>query len=363
MAKKVYIAATSQNCGKTTMSVSLMHLARLKYERVGFIKPIGPKYQMYGDLMLDMDAILMAKTFGLEDDIALMNPVAMHKSFTRDFLSGKMTCQGLKESILDAVEILDKKYDFLIIEGAGHAGVGSVIGLNNAFVAHMLDAPVIIVTESGIGNTIDLVSLNLALFEKEKADVKMVLVNKIYANKRDYVLSFLNKGFPGHNLKVVGGFNYSPILANPTLGHISKLFKLPIHGDPEGRQRIIHKIQLGAAASQRVVDLLRDSSLIVLTSSRDELIVTLSSLYHIPAYRQKIAGLIVAGQTPTSAITQQILDDSNVPYIRIHDSTASIFSTIKEDVAKISFEDQEKLDWIKANAEKEIDFEAIDALL
>ena len=363
MAKKVYIAATSQNCGKTTMSVSLMHLAKLKYKRVGFVKPIGPKYQMYGDLMVDMDAILMARTFGLEEDIALMNPVAMHKNFTRDYLNGKMTSEDLKRSILEAVEILEQKYDFLIIEGAGHAGVGSVIGLNNAYVAHLLNAPVIIVTESGIGNTIDLVNLNLALFEKEKAVVKMILVNKIYAHKRDPILSFLRKGFPGQNMEIIGGFNYSPILANPTLGHISRLFKLPIHGDPEGRQRIIHKIQLGAAASQRVVDLLQDSSLIVLTSSRDELIVTLSSLYHIPAFRKKIVGLIVAGQTPTSPITQQILDDSNVPYIRIHDSTASIFSTIKEDVAKISVEDLEKINWITANAEKEIDFEAIDALL
>src|SRR5512144_1525719 len=149
MAKKVYIAATSQNCGKTTISVSLMHLARLKYERVGFIKPIGPKYEMYGDLMVDVDAIMMANAFGLEEDIALMNPVAMHRNFTRDFLAGKMTCVDLKKKIIEAVNILDKKYDFLIIEGAGHAGVGSVIGLNNACVAHTLGAPVIIVAECG----------------------------------------------------------------------------------------------------------------------------------------------------------------------------------------------------------------------
>ncbi len=363
MAKKVFIAATSQNCGKTTLSVSLMHLARLKYERVGFIKPIGPKYEMYGDLMVDLDAVLIAKAFGLEADIALMNPVAMHKNFTREFLNGEMTCPDLKKKIIDAFTVLDQKYDFLIIEGAGHAGVGSVIGLNNACVAHTLGAPVIVVTESGIGSTIDTVHLNLALFEKEGANVKMILVNKIIAEKRESILQLLKKGFPGRDLRIEGGFNFSPILANPTLGYISKLFRLPIHGDPEGRQRIVHKIQLGAAASQRVVDLLQDSSLIVLTSSRDELIVTLSSLYHIPAYKRKIVGLIVAGQTPTSPITQQILDDSNVPYIRVHDSTADIFTTLMEDVAKITSEDQEKINWIKANAENEIDFEAIDALL
>jgi dethiobiotin synthetase len=363
MAKKIFIGATGQNCGKTTMSVSLMHLARQKYDRVGFIKPLGPKIVKYGDTMVDMDAVLMAKTYGLEDDITFMNPVALHKNFTRDYLNGKLNCRDLKQQIVDAVAALEKKCDLLIIEGAGHCGVGSVVGLSNACIAHTLDAPVIIVSDSGIGSTIDSVYLNLALYEKEQADVRMVLVNKIRAEKRVSVLSYLQRGFPGRTLRVEGGFNYSPILANPTLSHISRLFMLSLHGDPEGGSRIIHTIQLGAASSQRVVDALEAATLLVLTSSRDELIVTLSSLYHIPAYREKIVGLIIAGHVPISEITQQILDDSNIPYVRVHETTAVVFNTLMEDVAKITYEDQEKINWIKANAENEIDFEAIDALL
>ena len=364
MAKKIFIGATGQNCGKTTICISLMHLARQRYERVGFIKPLGPKMEMYGNMMIDMDAVLMAKAYGLEEDIALMNPVSLHQNFTRDYLSGKMTCRDLKQKILDAVAELEKKYDFLIIEGAGHGGVGSVLGLSNACIASILGAPVVIVSESGIGSTIDAVHLNLSLYEKEEAKVRMVLVNKILAEKRELVLSYLKKGFPGRSsLRVEGGFNYSPILANPTIWHISNLFKLPLHGDPAGKSRIIHNIQLGAASSQRVVDALAESTLLVLTSSRDELIVTLSSLYHIPSYREKIVGMVIAGHVPISEITQQILDDSSIPYIRVHDTTAEVFTTLMEDVAKITVEDQEKINWIKANAENEIDFDAIDALL
>ena len=363
MAKKLFIAATGQNCGKTTMSVSLMHLARRKYDRVGFIKPLGPKIEMYGDMMVDMDAVLMAKTYGLEEDIALMNPVSLHKNFTREYLAGKMNCRDLKQRIVDAVAALEEKNDFLIIEGAGHGGVGSVVGLSNACVASTLGAPVIIVTDSGIGSTIDAVHLNLPLYEKEGADVRMVLTNKIHADKRESVLGLLRKGFPGRGIQVSGGFNYSPILANPTLGHISKLLDLPLHGDHDGRSRIIHQIQLGAASSQRVVDALEESTLVVLTSSRDELIVTLSSLYHIPSYREKIVGMAIAGHPPVSEITQQILDDSNIPYIRVHETTSKVFTTLLDDVAKITVEDQEKINWIKTNAENEIDFEAIDALL
>ena len=60
MARKVFIAATGQDCGKTTTSLSLLHLARQKYNRVGFIKPVGPKPSRYNDIWVDKDAALVA---------------------------------------------------------------------------------------------------------------------------------------------------------------------------------------------------------------------------------------------------------------------------------------------------------------
>jgi len=363
MAKKIFVAATGQNCGKTTISISLMHQARKKYKRVGFIKPFGPKVLLYDDFMVDMDALLMAKAFGMEEDIALMSPVALHRDFTKDYLAGKLDDLSLTDCILKAVAELEEKYDFLIIEGAGHGGVGSVIGLNNAKVAKLINAPVMIVTESGIGKVIDAVHLNLALYEREGADVRGIIVNKLLPGKKDVTRKYLKQAFDPMNIKVIDGFNFSPILANPTLSHISKLFDLPLQGDVGQKSRIIHNIQLGAASSQRVIDGLLDSTLMIVTSSRDELIVTISSLYHIPAYKDKIAGLVIAGHGPVSEISQQILHDSNIPYIRVEETTAEAFTALSDDVAKITYEDQEKLNWIMANAEQYLDFDAIDALL
>jgi BioD-like phosphotransacetylase family protein len=362
MAKKIFVAATGQNCGKTTISISLMHQARKKYKRVGFVKPFGPKVLLYDDFMVDMDALLMAKAFGMEEDIALMSPVALHRDFTKDFLAGKLDDLSLTDCILKAVRELEEKYDFLIIEGAGHGGVGAVIGLSNAKVAKLIDAPVMIVTESGIGKVIDAVHLNLALYEREGADVRGIIVNKLLPQKKDVTRKYLKQAFePG--IKVIDGFNFSPILANPTLSHVSKLFDLPLLGESDQKSRIIHNIQLGAASSQKVIDGLSDSTLMIVTSSRDELIVTLSSLYHIPAYKEKIAGLVIAGNTSVSEISQQILHDSNIPYIRVEETTAEAFTALSDDVAKITYEDQEKLNWIMANADNDMDFEAIDALL
>lgn len=363
MTKKIFVAATGQHSGKTTTSLSLMYCALKQYKRVGFIKPIGPKLAKYKGRDMDMDAALMAEVYGLDEDLEYMSPVTLFPQTTREVLDGKISIKSLEDKMMNAVEELEKKCDFLIIEGAGHSGVGSVIGLSNARVAKMVDAPVLMIAGGGIGNVVDSVQLNLALYKNEGADVRLVLINKLIAEKRENTLKYLNMAFKNEKFNVLGGLNYSPILANPTLNHISKLLKLPLHGNQDDMNRIIHAIQLGAASAQRVVDLLQDSSLVVLTSSRDELIVTLSSLYHdVPEYRQKIAGMVIAGISPLSNVTRQILDNCNIPYLRTTDTTKNIFLTLSEDVSKITAMDTEKITHIQTTVENTQVFKKIDPL-
>jgi phosphate acetyltransferase len=362
MCKKIFIAATGQHCGKTTISLSLMHLARKKYARVGFIKPIGPKLFMLDGVEMDMDAALIASIYGLEEDRQLMSPVVIGRGYTKKFLSGEIPAELPLESIKRACQELEEKNDFLIIEGSGHGGVGSVIGINNAQIARVLDAPVIMVAAGGIGCVIDSVQLNLPLFKQEGADVKLILVNKLLEEKRAEALNYLQMFFDKRQQACAGAFNYSNILANPTLIDLSNLLKLQLRGDQAAKSRIINHIQLGAASSQRVIDTMRDSTLLITTSSRDELIVTASALYNIPAYRRKLAGLVIPGSAPVSAISQKILEDSNIPYIRTKQNTADAFITLTEHVSKITADDQEKIDHIKSQAESVFDFAAIDAM-
>jgi len=363
MCRKIFIAATGQNTGKTTISLSLVHLAQQKYRRVGFIKAVGPKCQEFNGCVVDKDAALMARIFGLEEDIRLMSPVVLGRGSTKQYLDGHLTTAELEKRLVTACRTMEEKYDFLVIEGAGHGGVGSVVGLSNGRTASLCGAPVVMVSGGGIGNVIDSVLLNLPLYRAEGSPVKLLLVNRLLPEKRSESLGYLAKALVPLGIPVAGAFDYSPTLANPTLNHISRLLNNPLNGDPSARSRIVHHIQLGAASSQKVIDLLEESTLLISTSSRDELIVTLSSLYHIPAYRNKIAGLVIPGHAPISAITQQILEDSGIPYIRILASTAEVYSTITGHISKIGFEDDEKIDLIRSSAEQVIDFEAIDRLL
>lgn len=363
MARKVFIAATGQDCGKTTTSLSLLHLARKKYRRVGFIKPVGPKPAPYKDIWIDTDAALVAKVFDLEDDIHLMSPVVVQPGDTRDIIDGIMTKSQLEKQLVEACHELEKRCDFLIIEGAGHSGVGSVLGLSNARVAHLLEAPVLLVSGGGIGHVIDDVCMNLALYKMEGARVRIVMPNKLIAEKRARTLEYMSKAFADENFIVHGGFNYSPVLVGPTLQHVAGLFNLTLRANHEQSMQIIRHIQLAAASTEKVVEILKVSTLLLVNSSRDELLVMLATLHHIPEYAEKLAGVLISGANPITKLTQQVLDDSQLPYMRTEQLTSQVFLTVTRDVAKITADDLEKISLVKELAERELDFDLIDSQL
>jgi len=363
MARKIFVAGTGQHCGKTTTSLSLMHLARKKYQSVGFIKPVGPKPATLRGQIVDKDAILMAQVFGLHKDLRHMTPVPVFPDTTRRVIDGDISISELEGRIFHAISELEKRCDFIVIEGAGHPGVGSVLKLSNARIASMLGAPVLLVTGGGVGTVIDAVSMDLALFQKEGAEVRALLANKLAPEKREKTLDYLRRGLAGEPFAVIGGFDYQSVLADPTLRRISRLLGLPLRGNHRDMGRIIHNLQIGAASTQRVTELLVDSSLIIVTSSRDELLVTLANLYHMKDFRTRIAGLIIPGVTPVSTITQRIVDHSRIPYMRTETlPTTELYRIITEDVSKTTFEDKEKLDLVRSLAERSLDFDALDAL-
>ncbi|MBC8018558.1 MAG: AAA family ATPase, partial [Verrucomicrobia bacterium] len=108
MCKKIFIGATGQHCGKTTISLSLMHLASKRYKRVGFIKPIGPKCIEYKGLTMDMDAAMITSVFNLDADAHLMSPMTLTPGWTRRFLDGEIPPDYPRNTILNAVEQLEK---------------------------------------------------------------------------------------------------------------------------------------------------------------------------------------------------------------------------------------------------------------
>src|SRR6266853_2644141 len=218
---RVFIAATRQNDGKTTASLGLLSALQKEYPRIGYIKPVGQRFVEIEEQMIDEDTVLMDRVYRLNCPLVDMSPIAVEPNFTRKYLQSSNN-DALVKKIQKAFDRVAWEKDFVLCEGSGHAGVGSVFDLSNAQVAKILGAKVIIVTQGGIGKPIDEVSLNKALFEKEGVEIIGVIINKIMPTKYDYVCDFARRGLKRLGIDLVGAIPEEPILANATLGQICK---------------------------------------------------------------------------------------------------------------------------------------------
>src|ERR1700734_2141423 len=190
---RVFIAATRQNDGKTTTSLGLIAALQKHFPRVGYIKPVGQRFVEIESEKIDEDSVLMDSIYRINTPLVDMRPIAVEPDFTRKYLQAANN-EALVKRIQKSFDRVAWEKDFVLCEGSGHAGVGSVFDLSNAQVAKILGAKVVIVSQGGIGKPIDEVYLNQAVFEREGVEVIGVILNKVTPDKLDYVTEFARRG-------------------------------------------------------------------------------------------------------------------------------------------------------------------------
>src|SRR6201996_761769 len=200
---RLFVAATEQNAGKTTTSLGLFSALQKRRGRIGFIKPVGQRFVEVDGIRIDEDSVLIDQTFGVRTPLEAMSPIAVEPDFTRRYIENSNN-EFLVRRIKNSFDRAAWEKDFVIIEGTGHAGVGSVFDLSNARVAKLLGSKAILVTEGGIGRPIDEIALNKALFDKEGVEIVGVILNKIIPAKFDYVKEFAQRGFARLGIDLVG---------------------------------------------------------------------------------------------------------------------------------------------------------------
>ena len=174
--RRLFVAATRMNDGKTTVSLGLFGALRSMGLNVGYIKPVAQRIvEMEGE-QVDEDSRLLNLIYDVKLPVAAMSPVAIDPTFTRRYLD---TPEELRPQVIDRIcRAFDRaafQRDIVIIEGSGHAGVGSVFDCSNASNARLLGAKVLLVASGGIGKPIDEPHIaSVQIVPKEGVDIKMV---------------------------------------------------------------------------------------------------------------------------------------------------------------------------------------------
>ena len=276
--RHVYLAATGQNRGKTTVSLGVLDGFQRRGLSTGFIKPVGQRTVIEDGVPADEDAVLMKSVFDLAEPLGQMSPVHIPRGFTQAYIEGRVV-EDLGERIRTAHAAFAADRDILLIEGTGHAGVGAVIGLSNAAVAAMIGAPAVIVSEGGVGRPIDEIVLNAALFERQGVHVAGAIVNKVDLDAKPGLARTLEQGLARLGIPLLGVLPYRPILSNPTLAMVLEgVHGETLHPGPDLDQ-VIGGVAIGAMEPEHMLERIGPRSLVIVPGDREDVIAAIAEAH------------------------------------------------------------------------------------
>lgn len=351
--KKIFIAATKQNDGKTTVSLGLIFNLKDKYQRVAFIKPIGQRYLEEEGFKVDEDSVLIEKVISscnIRCAIKDMSPIAVEKGFTERYIENPDK-KCITEQIKKAFKRVSSGQKLVIIEGTGHAGVGSVFDHSNAYVAKLLGAKVIIISSGGIGRPIDEIALNKALFEKEGVRVLGAIINKVLPEKFNKINKLVRKGLKRKGVDVLGVIPYTPALSYPTVGQVMEEANFEILCGKQVLENHVTHIIVGAMKPTGALKYIREGSLLITPGDRDDMIMTACNL--------KVSGIILTGGIVPEQSIVSILEKANIPVLLAKADTYSAASSIHDLTVKIRPKDKDKIETAVKLIKQNVDFDLI----
>jgi BioD-like phosphotransacetylase family protein len=354
---RVFIAATRQNDGKTTTSLGLIAALQKHFPRVGYIKPVGQRFVEIEEQKIDEDTVLMDAVYQMNCPLVDMSPIAVEPDFTRKYLLAANN-ETLVKKIQKAFDRVAWEKDFVLCEGSGHAGVGSVFDLSNARVAKLLGAKVIIVSQGGIGKPIDEIALNQALFEKEGVEIIGVILNKVLGEKVDYVADFARRGLKRKGLELLGVIPHEQILSNPSIDLIREELKAELLNHPPTLNTLVDDVVVGAMGAHNAMQFFKRGVLLITPGDREDILLAAGAMTS-PQSDEKLAGIVLTGGLRPSAGVLKALQTMPVAVMLAQADSYEVASSVHNLTVKTRPTDAAKISLIRDIVAKNVNLKKI----
>ena len=318
--KKLFVAATRQDDGKSTLCLGLLQALRRRIPQVGFMKPVGQHYVKRDGCEIDEDVVLMKDVCQIEDNLVDMNPIVVKRGFTEEYIERGDRNQ-LVQKIKTSFNRISRGKELILIEGTGHAGVGAVIDLSNASVAKLLGAKVLILSVGGIGKPIDEITINKSLFDREGVEVLGVVINKVLSEKYDKIKRITQRSLANKGINLLGVMPFEKRLTYPTMRQIQEACGASIFCGEKYLKRKVFNILVG-----------EDIILAVIAGNKLEI-----------EDGFEISGMILTGGLKPHRGILKLVKNCDFPVLLSTDDTYNTAKKVHERRVKIRSSDRDKI--------------------
>ena len=354
--RRIFVAATRMNDGKTTTCLGLTAALQAMGLHVGYIKPIAQRVVMSGDDQVDEDTLLIDGLFDLDIPIAAMSPVAIGPDFTKQYLENPDEIgPQLKDRICRAFDRTAYGKDIVVVEGSGHAGVGSVFGASNADNARVLGSKAIIVAAGGIGKPIDEIALNKALFDKAGVEVVGAILNKVMPDKLEFIRDFAGRGLRKLGVPLLGVVPLQETLVYPNLDQVADETKARWIHQPAGLRRV-RRVVIGAMSARRSAEYLRvPGTLVIVPGDREDLL----EAFIAGVGAEALSGVLFSnGLLPNDDIVRR-LKEAGIAMAAVEAESFAVTARINNMTVKTMRQDADKIPIIRKMISDSVDIQAL----
>lgn len=345
--KGIFVAATGQNVGKTTICLGLIAALKKKINNLGFIKPIGQQHvTVENGLQVDKDVVLFKEYFNIPIPYSLMSPVIVPTGFTKKFLDGLETVSSLRKRILDSFSTISSTHDYTIAEGTGHVGVGSIIELNNATVAKALNLDAILIATGGIGSAFDELALNKSLFDQHGVKIKGIILNSVLPEKREMVIDYMTKALKRWEIPLIGCIPFNTLLSTPSFEDFKILFEAQLLAGERFSHLHFTTIRLVASSVDTFWEVAFPNQLIITPATREDVILAVIDKHGIRKEKNSSpdCALILTGLHAPSYRLIEKLKQAEIPTFYAAKTSFDVTRLITSFTAKIRKEDVSKVE-------------------
>lgn len=357
--RKVFVAATKQDQGKTTVSLGLLGAFTELLPPTGFIKPVGQRYVEIDGTRVDEDVALMRAIFSFPCKLEDMSPVTVGRSFTRDYIrrpQPDVLTAGIRESFARVAE--DK--GSVVIEGTGHAGVGSCFDTSNADVAALLGAKVLLVTSGGIGRPIDEVMLNASLFADRGVELLGVVLNKVLPRKLEAIREVVRSGLARKGIDLLGCVPLDPRLSTPNVRQVLDEIGGELLNGKESLSNSIEQVIVGAMTAHRALEYISPRCLLITPGDRDDLILAAMSTSAVGDRPERaVAGILLTGGIAPHTNVLKLIRRTAVPVILVEGDSYSAAAAVNDLKVKIQPTDLKKIAIARELVRKHVDLDRL----
>lgn len=361
--KALFIAATGQNVGKTTLCLGILANLKKRFKSIGFIKPVGQQHErVEGDIKVDKDVVLFKKHFNLQAEWTDMSPVIIPSGFTRQFLDNKITEESLQKRIIDAFEKISSQNPFTIVEGTGHVGVGSIVNMNNAKVAAALGLDVVIIASGGLGSAHDELAMNIIMCQHYGVKVHGVILNRVLDEKREMIMDYIPKSLKKWGIPLIGCVPYNAFLNTPAVKDFETLFNTSLISGKHYRYRHFQNSRLVAGSLEAYLTEMQPNELVITPASREDIILaTLEKHGDWWDKEQKDfqGGMILTSMHPPRDKIIEAIRRANIPVLYVPLCSYDAMKMITSFIAKIRTEDTLKVEKAIKLVEEYVNFDLL----